>query len=333
MRGLTPRPDGTVFDVVGIGNALVDIISHVEDRFIDEHDLVKGAMTLVDTDRALALHRSLGTSVEMSGGSAANTVCGVASLGGRAAYIGKVSDDDLGGAFGHDLLAVGVRFAPGGPADGVPTGRCIIAVTDDAERTMNTYLGASSLLTPADVDTDVVAAARVLYMEGYLYDRPEAKEAFRHAARASHDAGRLVSLTLSDSFCVDRHRDDFRALVTDEVDLLFGNADELIALYGTDSFDEAVAAVRADCRLAAITLGARGSIVVTHDDVVEVPAVGVPHVVDTTGAGDLFAAGFLFAHTRGDDLASCAHIGAIAAAEVISHVGPRPLVELRTLLR
>ena len=333
MRGLTPRPDGTVFDVVGIGNALVDIISHVEDRFIDEHGLVKGAMTLVDTDRALALHRSLGTSVEMSGGSAANTVCGVASLGGRAAYIGKVSDDDLGGAFGHDLLAVGVRFAPGGPADGVPTGRCIIAVTDDAERTMNTYLGASSLLTPADVDTDVVTAARVLYMEGYLYDRPEAKEAFRHAARASHDAGRLVSLTLSDSFCVDRHRDDFRALVTDEVDLLFGNADELIALYETDSFDEAVAAVRADCRLAAITLGARGSIVVTHDDVVEVPAVGVPHVVDTTGAGDLFAAGFLFAHTRGDDLASCAHIGAIAAAEVISHVGPRPLVELRTLLR
>jgi len=333
VRGLTPRPDGTVFDVVGIGNALVDIISHVEDRFIDEHGLVKGAMTLVDTDRALALHRSLGTSVEMSGGSAANTVCGVASLGGRAAYIGKVSDDDLGGAFGHDLLAVGVRFAPGGPADGVPTGRCIIAVTDDAERTMNTYLGASSLLTPADVDTDVVAAARVLYMEGYLYDRPEAKEAFRHAARASHDAGRLVSLTLSDSFCVDRHRDDFRALVTDEVDLLFGNADELIALYETDSFDEAVAAVRADCRLAAITLGARGSIVVTHDDVFEVPAVGVPHVVDTTGAGDLFAAGFLFAHTRGDDLASCAHIGAIAAAEVISHVGPRPLVELRTLLR
>jgi len=333
VRGLTPRPDGTVFDVVGIGNALVDIISHVEDGFIDEHGLVKGAMTLVDTDRALALHRSLGTSVEMSGGSAANTVCGVASLGGRAAYIGKVSDDDLGGAFGHDLLAVGVRFAPGGPADGVPTGRCIIAVTDDAERTMNTYLGASSLLTPADVDTDVVAAARVLYMEGYLYDRPEAKEAFRHAARASHDAGRLVSLTLSDSFCVDRHRDDFRALVTDEVDLLFGNADELVALYETDSFDEAVAAVRADCRLAAITLGARGSIVVTHDDVVEVPAVGVPHVVDTTGAGDLFAAGFLFAHTRGDTLAECARIGAIAAAEVISHVGPRPLVELRTLLR
>ena len=244
VRGLTPRPDGTVFDVVGIGNALVDIISHVEDAFIEQHGLVKGSMTLVDTDRALHLHRNLGTSVEMSGGSAANTVCGVASLGGRAAYIGKVSDDDLGGAFGHDLLAVGVRFAPGGPADGVPTGRCIIAVTDDAERTMNTYLGASSLLTPADVDTDVVAAARVLYMEGYLYDRPEAKEAFRHAARASHDAGRLVSLTLSDSFCVDRHRDDFRALVTDEVDLLFGNADELIALYETDSFDEAVAAVR-----------------------------------------------------------------------------------------
>ena len=333
VRGLTPREDGTVFDVVGIGNALVDIISHVEDAFIEQHGLVKGSMTLVDTDRALHLHRNLGTSVEMSGGSAANTVCGVASLGGRAAYIGKVSDDDLGGAFGHDLLAVGVRFAPGGPADGVPTGRCIIAVTDDAERTMNTYLGASSLLTPGDVDTEVVAAARVLYMEGYLYDRPEAKEAFRHAARASHEAGRLVSLTLSDSFCVDRHRDDFRALVTDEVDLLFGNSDELVALYETENLDEAVEAVRGDCRLAAITLGARGSIVVTPDDVVEVPAIGVSHVVDTTGAGDLYAAGFLFAHTRGDRLADCARIGAIAAAEVIGHVGPRPLVELRTLLR
>ena len=333
VRGLTPREDGTVFDVVGIGNALVDIISHVDDAFIDTHGLVKGSMTLVDTDRALHLHRNLGTSVEMSGGSAANTVCGVASLGGRAAYIGKVSDDDLGGAFGHDLLAVGVRFAPGGPADGVPTGRCIIAVTDDAERTMNTYLGASSLLTPGDIDTEVVAAARVLYMEGYLYDRPEAKEAFRHAARASHEAGRLVSLTLSDSFCVDRHRDDFRALVTDEVDLLFGNSDELVALYETENLDEAVEAVRGDCRLAAITLGARGSIVVTPDDVVEVPAIGVSHVVDTTGAGDLYAAGFLFAYTRGDRLADCARIGAIAAAEVIGHVGPRPLVELRTLLR
>lgn len=333
MRGLTPREDGTVFDVVGIGNALVDIISHVDDAFIDTHDLVKGSMTLVDTDRALHLHRNLGTSVEMSGGSAANTVCGVASLGGRAAYIGKVSDDDLGGAFGHDLLAVGVRFAPGGPADDVPTGRCIIAVTDDAERTMNTYLGASSLLTPDDIDTDVVAAARVLYMEGYLYDRPEAKEAFRHAARASHDAGRLVSLTLSDSFCVDRHREDFRALVTDEVDLLFGNSDELVALYETTTLDEAVDSVRVDCRLAAITLGARGSIVVTPENVVEVPAIGVSHVVDTTGAGDLYAAGFLFAHTRGDALDDCARIGAIAAAEVIGHVGPRPLVELRTLLR
>ncbi|MGA1594817.1 MAG: adenosine kinase [Ilumatobacteraceae bacterium] len=333
MRGLTPREDGTVFDVVGIGNALVDIISHVDDAFIDTHDLVKGSMPLVDTDRALHLHRNLGTSVEMSGGSAANTVCGVASLGGRAAYIGKVSDDDLGGAFGHDLLAVGVRFAPGGPADGVPTGRCIIAVTDDAERTMNTYLGASSLLTPADIDTDVVAAARVRYMEGYLYDRPAAQEAVRHAARASHDAGRLVSLTLSDSFCVDRHREDFRALVTDEVDLLFGNSDELVALYETTTLDEAVDSVRVDCRLAAITLGARGSIVVTPENVVEVPAIGVSHVVDTTGAGDLYAAGFLFAHTRGDALADCARIGAIAAAEVIGHVGPRPLVELRTLLR
>jgi sugar/nucleoside kinase (ribokinase family) len=323
---------GIQFDVVGIGNALVDVIAHADDSFIHQHELVKGAMTLVDTDRALYLYRALGGAVEMSGGSAANTMCGVASFGGTAAYIGKVSDDELGKVFGHDCRAVGVQFRPGAPALDTPTGRCIIVVTPDAQRTMNTFLGVSSLLNPSDVDADTVAKGDVLYMEGYLYDRPEAKEAFRYAAQVAHANDRLVSLTLSDSFCVDRHRDDFRALVSDEVDLLFGNESELTSLYEVDSMDEALRAVRKDCALAVITVGAEGCMVVTEDDVLHAPARPVDKVLDTTGAGDLFAAGFLYGYTRRRSLVDCAHYGAIAAAEVISHVGPRPLVELRTLL-
>lgn len=319
------------YDVVGIGNALVDVIAHADDRFITEHELVKGSMTLVETERAVQLYRALGSAVEMSGGSAANTMCGVASFGGRAAYLGKVSDDDLGQVFGHDLLAVGVNFRPGAPADGVPTGRCIIVVTPDAQRTMNTYLGVSSLLCPPDLDEATIADGRVLYMEGYLYDRDDAKEAFRTAAAIAHEAGRKVSLTLSDSFCVDRHRDDFLALVSDEVDILFGNDDELCSLYRTESFDHAITEVRQHCQLAVITVGADGSYVITHDDVVQVPAEPVTRVIDTTGAGDLYAAGFLYGYTQGRDHAGCGRLGSIAAAEVISHVGPRPLVELRTL--
>ena len=317
---------------MGIGNALVDVIAHANDSFIDQHELVKGSMTLVDTDRALYLYEALGGAIEMSGGSAANTMCGVASLGGSAAYIGKVSDDELGMVFGHDCRAVGVQFRPGAPADGTPTGRCIIVVTPDAQRTMNTYLGVSSLLCPSDVDADTVAAGEVLYMEGYLYDRPEAKDAFRYAARVAHENGRQVSLTLSDSFCVDRHRDDFRALVSDEVDVLFGNEDELMSLYEVETMDEALRAVRLDCSLAVVTVGAQGCIVVTPDGVLRAPAQPVDHVLDTTGAGDLFAAGVLYGYTRHRSLDDCARFGAIAAAEVISHVGPRPLVELRTLL-
>ena len=323
---------GIQYDVVGIGNALVDVIAHADDAFIDRNDLVKGSMTLVDTDRALYLYEALGSAIEMSGGSAANTMCGVASFGGSAAYIGKVSDDELGRVFGHDCRAVGVQFRPGAPADGTPTGRCIIVVTPDAQRTMNTYLGVSSLLCPSDIDTDTVAVGQVLYMEGYLYDRPEAKDAFRLAARVAHENDRLVSLTLSDSFCVDRHRADFRALVSDEVDLLFGNEDELMSLYEVESMDEALQAVRRDCSLAVVTVGAEGCIVVTPDDMLRAPAQPVQQVLDTTGAGDLFAAGFLFGYTRHRSLVECANFGAIAAAEVISHVGPRPLVELRTLL-
>jgi sugar/nucleoside kinase (ribokinase family) len=333
QREATGRSDApATYDVVGIGNALVDVIAHAGDDFLGRHELVKGSMTLVETERAVELYRALGSAVEMSGGSAANTMCGVASFGGRAAYVGKVSDDELGRVFGHDLLAVGVTFRPGSMSDGVPTGRCIIVVTPDAQRTMNTFLGASSLMSVPDVDTATVADGKVLYMEGYLYDRDDAKAAFRHAAQAAHSHGRLVSLTLSDSFCVDRHREDFLSLVRDEVDLLFGNDDELLSLYQTDSFDEAVAAVRGDCALAAITVGAKGSYVITSDDVLHVEAYPVRRVIDTTGAGDLYSAGFLYGYTHGRELKECGRLGSLAASEVISHVGPRPLTELRTLI-
>jgi sugar/nucleoside kinase (ribokinase family) len=323
--------EGARYDVVGIGNALVDVIAHADDSFLDVHGLTKGWMDLIDTDRAVLLYQALGSAVEMSGGSAANTMCGVASFGGTAAYIGKVAGDELGEVFGHDLLAVGVRFSAGHHDADVPTGRCIIVVTPDAERTMNTFLGASSLLGITDLDEPTIAHGKVLYMEGYLYDRAEAKSAFRRAARVAHDAGRMVSLTLSDSFCVDRHRDDFRDLVSDEVDLLFGNDAELMSLYETETFFEAVVELRKHCRFAAITVGAEGSIIVTDDELIEVPAQAVPKVLDTTGAGDLYAAGFLHGLTTGQTLERCGELGSIAAAEVISHVGPRPLVELRTL--
>jgi sugar/nucleoside kinase (ribokinase family) len=317
---------------VGIGNALVDVIAHADEEFLQRFELVKGWMALIETNRAVELYEALDGAVEMSGGSAANTMCGVASFGGRAAYVGKVNDDDLGQVFGHDMRAVGVRFAGGGVDHGTPTGRSIIVVTPDAERTMNTYLGVSSFLGVGDVDVELVATSSVLYMEGYLYDRDDAKEAFRHAAAVAHEHGRTVSLTLSDSFCVDRHRADFRSLVRDRVDLLFGNREELLSLYQVDSFEAAVAALRDECELAAITIGAEGSVVVTPDEVQHVPAVPVERVIDTTGAGDLFAAGFLHGFTTDQELAECARLGAIAADEVISHVGPRPLVELRTLL-
>jgi sugar/nucleoside kinase (ribokinase family) len=319
------------YDVVGIGNALVDVIAHATDGFLHEHRLVKGSMTLIETERAVELYAALSGAVEMSGGSAANTVGGVASFGGRAAYIGKVDDDDLWQVFGHDMRAVGVGFVGGGQPQEIPTGRCVVVVTPDAERTMNTYLGVSSTLSVEDLDESLIAAGRVLYMEGYLFDRDDAKAAFRRAADVAHEHGRTVSLTLSDSFCVDRHRDDFRELVRDHIDLLFGNEDELLSLYELESFDDAVAALRSECSLAVITRGPAGCIVVTAEELIPVAAVPVTKVVDTTGAGDLFAAGFMYGYTHGADLAECGRLGSVAAAEVISHVGPRPLVELRTL--
>jgi sugar/nucleoside kinase (ribokinase family) len=317
------------YDVVGIGNALVDVITQADDAFLASESLVKGSMTLIETERAVSLYTAMGSGIEMSGGSAANTMTGIASFGGKACYVGKVSDDDLGNVFGHDMRAVGVAF-PNKPANvGVPTGRCLIVVTPDAQRTLNTYLGVSSLLGPDDVDDILVASGKVLYMEGYLWDRDEAKAAYRKAAKAAHKAGRLVSLTLSDSFCVDRHRDGFRSLVKEDVDILFGNEDELLSLYEVTSFDDAVRAVRADCQLAAITRGATGSVVITQDEVIEVAAEPCPEVVDTTGAGDLYAAGFLYGLTHDLSLAECGRLGSVAASEVISHVGARPSEDLR----
>lgn len=324
--------DATPLDVLGIGNAIVDVLSPTDDATLDRHALPKGAMTLIDAERAEALYGQMGPGVEVSGGSCANTMAGVASLGGRAAYIGRVRDDELGHIFTHDIRAAGVDFGTPPAGDGPGTARCLIMVTPDAQRTMSTYLGASVELGPEDIDADLVASADVTYLEGYLWDPPRAKEAFRIAMAAAHGAGRRVSFTLSDPFCVERHRDEFRALVDGEVDVLFANQNEIEALYEVPDVDGAVAAVRGRCEIAVITRSELGSLVVTADEVHEVPAAPVERVIDTTGAGDLFAAGFLFGLTRGRPLPECARIGAIAAAEVISHYGARPEVRLATLL-
>ena len=323
---------GTDFDVVGIGNALVDVLSTEDEAFLDKLEMVKGSMALIDTERAELIYDAMGAKTEASGGSAANTLSGVASFGGRAAYIGRVKDDGLGTSFAHDLNSLGVHFRSAKAPDGDPTGRCMIVVSPDGERTMNTYLGASATLGPADLDLDLIRSGAVTFLEGYLFDRPEAKEAFRVAADTAHAAGRKVALTLSDSFCVERHRDDFLELVAHGVDILFANEDEIRILFGVDSFDAGVDAVRGQCELAAVTRGAEGSVVVTADDLVVVEAHPVPHLVDTTGAGDLYAAGFLFGWTNGRSLAESGRLGSLAAAAVIGHLGPRPGISLAQML-
>ena len=321
----------TELDVIAIGNALVDVLSHETDDFLAAHALVKGTMHLVDEARVHALYEAMGPAVEISGGSAANTIVGVASFGGRAQYMGKVRDDQLGEVFRHDLRSTGVAYATPPATSGPPTGRCLIFVTPDAQRTMNTFLGASVQLGPRDVDPDVIARARILYLEGYLFDPPAAQEAFRAAARVAHAAGRTVALTLSDPFCVDRHREAFLDLVEHHVDLLFANEAEICALYGAKDFDAALQQVRRHCDVAALTRSARGSVVVGGDEVHVVDAYPVADVVDTTGAGDLYAAGFMVGLCRGRDLATCGRLGAVAAAEVISHVGARPMTPRATL--
>lgn len=328
----TQQPTDADFDVLGIGNALVDVLSTEADDFLATHDLVKGSMTLIDTDRAEELYAAMGTKTEMSGGSAANTLSGIASFGGRAAYTGRVKDDGLGKAFSHDLNSLGVHFSSAKATDGDPTGRCMIVVTPDGERTMNTYLGASATLCPSDLDIELIGRSSITFLEGYLFDRDEAKEAFRKAAGAAHAAGRKVALTLSDSFCVDRHRDDFLALVDDGVDVLFANEEEITRLYGVDTFDDGVEAVRGRCEIAAVTRGGQGSVVVTKDETVAVEAKQVAKLVDTTGAGDLYAAGFLFGLTSGQPLAECGRLGSLAAAAVIGHMGPRPGMSLAQMI-
>jgi sugar/nucleoside kinase (ribokinase family) len=318
-------------DVVGIGNALVDVLSHESHEFLAAQDLTPGAMTLIDTARAEALYAAMGPAVEISGGSAANTLVGVASFGGRAAFVGRVADDELGTVFGHDIRAAGVEFRAKPASGGEPSGRCLIVVTPDAQRTMNTYLGASAQLGPADVDHELVARAQVLYLEGYLWDEPDAKAAYRLAARTAHDAGNRVAFTLSDSFCVDRHRDEFLELVESEVDVLFANEAEITSLYEVDEFDDALQRVQHHCEIAALTRSERGAVIVARDEVHVVDAHPVGEVVDTTGAGDQFAAGFLFGLTHGYHLGTAARLGALAAAEVISHLGARPEAALATL--
>ncbi|MGE5546614.1 MAG: adenosine kinase [Solirubrobacterales bacterium] len=323
----------TRFHVAGIGNAIVDVLVHADDALLAELELTKGVMTLIDAAEADRIYDRLPPGIECSGGSAANTMVGIASLGGRAAYIGKVKSDQLGQVFSHDIRNSRVAFDTVAATDGPSTARCFVLVTPDAQRTMLTYLGACIELTPADVDDGLIAASQVTYLEGYLYDPPLAKRAFLKAADAAHKAGRLVSLSLSDPFCVDRHRAAFLDLVANHVDILFANDAELMSLYRTDDFDTALKEARGHCRVAAVTRGAKGSVVVTDEDVHVVGADRVSQVVDTTGAGDLYAAGFLAGFTQGRDLATCAVLGGIAAGEVISHFGARPEHPLAELVR
>lgn len=318
-------------DVVGIGNAIVDVLAHADEAFLEDHELAKGSMTLVEADRADELYRLLDRPVERSGGSAANSMVGVASFGGSSAYVGKVRDDHLGSVFVRDIRDAGCAFDNRPAAAGPGTGRCLVLVTPDAERTMQTYLGASATLAPGDVDEAMIRSARITYLEGYLWDPAPAKEAFLKAASLAHAAGATVALSLSDAFCVERHRADFRDLVKNHVDLLFANESEIISLYESDDFDAAVESLRGECEVAALTRGATGSVIVAGDRIVHVDPEPVAKVVDTTGAGDLYAAGFLFGMSRGSDLAACGRLGSVAAAEIIGHFGARPERPLKSL--
>ncbi|NWG25752.1 MAG: adenosine kinase [Pseudorhodoplanes sp.] len=322
------------YDVLGIGNAIVDVIARADDDFLVAQNMQKGGMALIDEARAQGIYAAMGPAVEISGGSAANTIAGVASFGARAAFVGKVKDDELGRVFAHDIRAARVGFETPPASDGPSTARCYIMVTPDGERTMNTYLGAAQNLQPADIDEGMIAASAITYLEGYLWDPPLAKDAFLKAAAAAHKAGRTVALTLSDSFCVDRYRAEFVKLLRDKtVDLLFANEAELKSLYETADFDSALSALRQDAQLAVVTRSEKGCVVASAGTVESVPAFPVEKVVDTTGAGDLFAAGFLFGHARGKDRKTSARLGALAAAEVIQHLGARPEVSLETLAR
>jgi sugar/nucleoside kinase (ribokinase family) len=322
------------YDVLGIGNAIFDVLVQTDEGFLAAHGMTKGGMALIDEARALSIYRDMGPATEMSGGSAANTIVGIASLGARAAYVGKVRDDQIGRLYSHDIRAAGVAFETAPAVGGPATGCSYILVTPDGERTMNTFLGAAQELSPEDIDPAQIAASSILYLEGYLWDPKNAKDAFVKASTIAHDAGRQVALTLSDAFCVDRYRDEFFDLMRKgTVDLVFANEAELRSLYQTADFDAALAQLRSDARLAVITRSEKGCVVASGDGVTEVAAFPVDKIVDTTGAGDLFAAGFLFGLVRGVGHENAGRLGALAAAEVIGHIGARPQVSLKELAR
>lgn len=324
-------PSAGPLDVVGIGNAIVDVISPVEEAFLAEHGLVKGAMGLIDAERADALYAAMPPAEESSGGSVANTIAGVASFGGTGGFVGKVRDDQLGEIFTHDITSLGIAFSSTPATEGPSTARCLIAVTPDAERTLNTFLGTAGLLGPDDVDEALVARGKVVLAEGYLWDVPSAKDAIVKAMDHARGAGNRVALSLSDSFCVDRYRDEFLALVQERVDVLFANEAEITSLYQADSWEAARDQVRGHCEIACLTRSEKGSVIVTADEEHVIPIHPHGGVVDTTGAGDLYAAGFLHGLTTGQDLERCGRLAALAAGEVISHYGARPETSLAEL--
>jgi sugar/nucleoside kinase (ribokinase family) len=321
-------------DILALGNAIVDILSQTDEAFLDGQGLSKGTMALIDEARAETLYGLTGPATVVSGGSAANTAVGAAMLGARVGFVGKVRDDELGGLFAHDLRAVGVAFDTPAATSGPATARSFVLVTPDGERTMNTYLGACTGLGPDDVLAEQAAAAGIVYVEGYLWDAPAAKVAIRGAIRAAHGAGNRVALTLSDPFCVDRFRDEFRELLRDgSLDILFANSHELLSLYQTTDLDAALAALREEKALGVVTRSAEGALVVSRDGTEAVSAFPVERVVDTTGAGDLFAAGFLAGQVHGLDGRASARLGGLAAAEVIAHLGARPQADLKAMAK
>ena len=321
------------FDVVGIGNAIVDVLVHADDAQLKALALTKGSMALVDEQQAERLYAGVGPGLETSGGSAANTLAGIAQLGGKAGFIGRVRNDQLGGIFAHDIRSVGARFDTPPATQGPSTARCLILVTPDAQRTMCTYLGASVALEPADLDLAMVAQAKVLYLEGYLWDSDAAKRAFVAAAEVARANGAQVALSLSDAFCVERHRDSFQELVDGHVDILFANETEIISLYQSSSFEEAAQQARGRCRIAALTRSEQGSLVLQGDQTHRIEAIKLGPLVDTTGAGDLYAAGFLHAYTQGESLEACGRLGSLCAGQVVTQLGPRPQVDLIQLSR
>ncbi len=322
---------GTAFDIAGVGNAIVDVLASVSESFLTEYGIAKGAMTLIDADRAAMLTRAFPPGELVAGGSAANTLAGVASFGARGAYMGKVAGDMLGDAFETETRGIGVSYSTPRHDGPEGTARCLIAVTPDAQRSMNTFLGCSSMFSPGDLDPAIIRSAAITFMEGYLFDRDDAKRAFVQAAEIAQAAGRKTAITLSDTFCVERHRDSFLHLITHHIDIVFANEAELLALFQETDFERALSHMRGRAEVAAITRSEKGSILLQGEDTVVVTAAPAPHVVDTTGAGDLYAAGVLTGLARGRDLADCGRLGSIAAAEVISHIGPRPRASLKAL--